>query len=280
LERRFAVHARAHRQALTALAAIVLAGSPASAAPKGRAAKAQFDKGVAAYSKNDYAAASTAFGKSYALEVDVETLFAWAQAERKQGHCDKASELYVTLLAAKLPAQNKSVVQGQLEECKRILDDQAKAEQARADQARADQARSESPTGSPTQAPSSAAPADVVGHADVTLHDEASPWFKDATGDALVGLGIVSVAVGGVMLLSSHSAASASDTAPTYDQFKILDDKAKTRGMIGVIATGAGAALIIGGVIRYAARSTSTESTTVTGWLDPHSSGIAITGGW
>ena len=274
MERRFAVHAGAHRQALTALAAVLLAASPVAAAPKGRAAKAQFDKGVAAYGKGDYATASLAFGKSYALEVDVETLFAWAQAERKQGHCDKASELYVTLLAAKLPAQNKAVVQSQLDECKKILDD----EQAQAAAA----ARVETPP--PAAPPEPAPPPHVDAPApDLTVHASApteSPWYKDPAGDTLVVLGLAGVAVGGVMLMSASSASSDSKTAATYDQFKALDDKAKSRGMVGVIAAGAGAALILGGVIRYATRSSSTEATTVTGWLDPHSSGIAITGGW
>jgi hypothetical protein len=297
LERRFAVHAGAHRQALTALAviglALGLAASPAAAAPKGRAAKAQFDKGVAAYSKSDFVTASLAFGKSYALEVDVETLFAWAQAERKQGHCDKASELYHQLLTSKLPAENKAVVQGQLDECKKILDDdqarESAAERARIDEARAHQPRDEvhkpppssaspsAPIDSPPPAHVDSPGPDIAVHASTTTE---TPWFKDAAGDALVGVGVAGVAVGGVLLLSASSASADSKTAPTYAQFKALDDKAKSRGMYGVIATGAGAALIVAGVIRYATRSTSTESTTVTGWLDARSSGIAIAGGW
>ena len=301
MERRFAVHARAHRQALTALVALVLAGSPVSvgAAPKGRAAKAQFDKGVIAYGKSDFVTASLAFGKSYALEVDVETLFAWAQSERKQGDCAKASELYVKLLETKLPAENKAVVQGQLDECKKILDDdQAKesaAERARIDQARAHQPRDEAykpaappPESSPpppSSPPAASVDAPARASTDVAIHASAvepSPWYKDPAGDALTGLGIAGVAFGGVMLMSASSASSDAKSAPTYDQFKVLDDKAKSRGTIGVIAAGAGAALIIGGVIRYATRSTNEagESTTVTGWLDGHASGIAITGGW
>jgi len=299
VERRFAVHAGAHRQALIAIAALVLAASPVAAAPKGRAAKVQFDKGVAAYGKSDYVTASLAFGKSYALEADVETLFAWAQSERKQGDCAKASELYAKLLDSKLPAENKSVVQGQLDECKRILDDeQAKesaAERARIDQARAHQPRDEaykppSPPASPPSPPATPATADAPPAApppssDVTIRattaePASSAWYTDPAGDALTGLGIVGVAFGGVMLMSASSASSDSKSAPTYDQFKTLDDKAKSRGTIGVIAAGAGAGLILGGVIRYATRSTSSESSTVTGWLDAHSSGIAYAGTW
>jgi hypothetical protein len=281
---------------------LLLAAAPATAAPKGRAAKAQFDKGVAAYGKSDFATASLAFGKSYALEVDVETLFAWAQAERKQGHCDKATELYHQLLATKLPAENKAVVQGQLDECKKILDDE-QAQESAAERARIDQARAHQPRDDVYKPPPSASPPASVSPSasgasvdspppshvdspspDTTVHasttTESSPWFKDPAGDTLLGLGVAGVAVGSVLLLSASSASADSKTAANYDQFKLLDDKAKSRGMYGMIFTGAGAALIIGGVIRYATRSTSSESTTVTGWLDPRSSGIALTGAW
>ena len=119
MERRFAVHAGSYRQAL--IVAIMLVAAPALGAPK-RAGKKEFERGVAAYQKSDYAAASTAFGKSFAAESDAETLFAWAQAERKQNHCDKASDLYAKLLAMDLPAENKSVIKGQIAECQAILD--------------------------------------------------------------------------------------------------------------------------------------------------------------
>ena len=254
----------------------------ALAAPKCRAAKAQFDKGVAAYSKGDFAAASLAFGKSYALEVDVETLFAWAQAERKQGHCDKASELYVKLLATKLPAENKAVVQDQLDECKKILDDeQATAAAANAERtsqaARGQQARVEPPPPRtpPHRSTLVAGPRRAIRSRDRHRHPLVQGSRRRHARRRSASPG---VAVGSVLLLSASSAAADSKTASTYDQFKLLDDKAKSRGIYGVIATCAGAALIIGGVIRYATRSTSTESTTVTGWLS-HSSGIALTGG-
>ena len=57
-------------------------------------------------------------GKSYGLEKDPETLFAWAQAERKLDDCDKAVELYNELLALDLPAENKQVIETQVGECK------------------------------------------------------------------------------------------------------------------------------------------------------------------
>jgi hypothetical protein len=294
--RRLAVHAGPHRQALIA-AVLALACGSATAAPKSKPAKVQFEAGVAAYKTNDYAGASTAFGKSFAIEADVETLFAWAQAERKQGHCDKASELYVKLLAGKLPAANKTVVQGQLDECKRILDDEtaAKAAAAKAEanaaanaaakaaaktQADAD-AQAKAQAAKPTPpAPHVDAPA-VVQPTPEPIEptpEGPKPWFKDALGDTLVGAGLISGGIGVAMLISGHSAEQSSHTATDYASFKAFDDKAKSRGKVGVIAGAAGAALIVGGVIRYATRSTTEEHTTITGWLDSKAGGFAVTG--
>jgi hypothetical protein len=282
--RRFAVHAGPHRQALIA-AALVLACGAATAAPKSRAAKVQFEAGVAAYKASDYAGASAAFGKSFALEGDVETLFAWAQAERKQSHCDKASELYVKLLAMKLPAANKSVVKGQLDECKRIIADEKATEQAAIKARAAEDARAaadakaarppqdDHPIAAPVPEPM---PAPVLEPAPAT----SKPWFEDPLGDTLVGLGVIGVGLGTVMLLSANSAQHDSASAPNVEAFKILDDRAKSRGTIGLVAGVGGAALIVAGVVRYATRSSS-EHATVTGWLDGNAGGgLAITGGF
>ena len=124
MERRVAVHARPHRQALTrVLVAAVLASSGlAVAAPKTPKAKAAFAAGVKAYQKGNYGLASQQLERSFTLERDVETLFAWAQTERQLDHCDKASELYVKILAFDLPAENKQAVQAKLDECKALVD--------------------------------------------------------------------------------------------------------------------------------------------------------------
>lgn len=276
--RRLAVHARPHRQALIALVAMV---SPALAAPKSRAAKVQFDKGVAAYKKSDFAAASVAFDKSLALEVDLETLFAYAQAERKQGHCDKASELYVKLLAMKMPAQNKAVVKDQLEECKRIIaDEAAAAEQARIAAAHVEPEPPQPPP-QPAPPPEPATPVHLVeAHREPATLVVSHPWYTDAAGDTMVLVGIVGLAAGAGLLVSAHSAEAQSKTAVDYDRFQALDDKASSRGVYGVVASSVGAALVIGGVIRYATRSSTSETSTVTGWVTPTGGGLALTGGF
>jgi hypothetical protein len=112
------------KRTLAAFIATLVASSAAVAAPKAGEARVQFDKGVAAYTKGDYAAAAEALGASFVLEADPETLFAWAQTERKLGHCDRAVDLYTKLLAMDLPAENKKAIRVQISECKAIIADQ------------------------------------------------------------------------------------------------------------------------------------------------------------
>jgi len=262
MERRVPVHAGAHGQEMRWLALVValVVGAPSAiAAPKGAAAKAAFDKGVAAYTKGDYAGASEELGKSYALEADIETLFAWAQTERKLEHCDKATELYNKLLQIDMPAENKAVVNTKLEECKQIL---------------AAQPRPEPPVPQPpvTHDPVPPSPPPVE-------HPPSSgerAWWKDPVGGALVGVGVVGLGVGGVFLVQARSANHDKATAPTYGAFRALEDRASSRGKLGVGALIGGGVLVGAGIVWYATHRSSEHRTAITGWLAPEGGGGVV----
>jgi len=260
MERRLTVHARTHRQALSSVlaAVVLLAGAPfASAAPSTFEAKAAFDRGVAAYTKGDYVGASEALGQSYALEPDVETLFAWAQTERKLDRCDKASDLYGKLLAYDLPEENKAAIRTKLEECKVILGAQKPVEPPPAPEPE--------PAPPPVDQP---APAPPSGRA----------WWKDPVGGALVGVGVVGLGVGGFLLVSASSLDADKDSAPTYGEFQRLEDQAASRGKLGVIVMTGGAALVVGGIVWYATRGAAERPTQVTGWVTPDGGGLVAAG--
>jgi tetratricopeptide (TPR) repeat protein len=241
-----------YRQAL--IVAITIASGSASAAPSGAEARAQFDRGVAAYTKGDYQTADEAFGASAAMEQDPETLFAWAQTERKLDRCDRAIDLYAKLLAMDLPAENKTAINVSLGECKQIL--AAKPIKP------VEPIHEDHPTPPPIVAPPS---------------PEAHPWWQDPIGDTLVGAGIVGLGVGAVMLVSAHSADQAKDHATTYSDFVSDSDRANHRGEIGVIAAAAGGAFAAAGIIRYVTRHESSERA-VSAWLAPSSGGFAVAG--
>ena len=278
MERRFAVHAGSHRQAL--IVAVLLAGSSAYAAPKGAAAKKLFDKGVAAYTKGDFPTAAAALAESYTKEKDVETLFAWAQAERKQGHCANAVELYDELLVADLPAENKQVIQGQLAECKEILAKEKPASDSRPPSSEsrpstsgpepekpAPSAEPVAPSEPPPPKPEVGSPKSEAGH----------PWWKDPVGGGLVIGGVVALGVGTVMLVSASSANSDRGSALSYSAYQNDTNTAHDRGTYGVIGLTVGGALVVGGVIRYATHK-SDDHATVTGFVTPSGGGLAAVG--
>jgi hypothetical protein len=291
MDPRLAVHAGPPaRQKVSAwlatLAALALA-SPAAAAPKGARAKKDFDRGVAAYQKQNYAAASEALAASFKAEPDAETLFAWAQSERQLEHCEKSIELFTKLLDFNLPVENKKVIQGKIDECKALVPAKpaapaekpaAPAEKpaAPAEKPAAPAEKQPAPTG-----PSEAAkppPAESPGSG-----PERSPWWKDPIGDGLVVAGVVGLGVGGYFLMSAKSASddlSGTPPPPSEAKFQELKDKADSRGKIGVIATAAGGVLVVGGIVRYMTRGGggNQERTALTGWLSPDGGGVAAVG--
>jgi len=267
VERRLAVHAGAHRQAL--IVALALVSSSALAAPKSGPAKKAFDKGVKAYTAGNYQAAADAMSRSYDLVKDPETLFAWAQAERKLENCDKAIELYNELLVYELPAANKQVIDTQIGECKQIL---AAKQQPPAKEPEPPAAAGPSAAGETAEAPADKPEP-------VAATPEGRPWWKDPVGDGLVLAGVAGLVVGGIELSSAASADSSKSHATSYTDFKKLDDQATSDGRTGVIAAGVGGALVVVGVVWYATHRDHREHT-VTGWVAPTGGGLAITGGF
>lgn len=263
MERRLAVHARAPRRVIAAVVAVtaIAALSPvALGAPRSKPAKVAFSRGVTAYQQGNFAVASDALATSYELEPDPETLYAWAQSERQLERCEHANELFRRLLEFDLPTANQRAVRIKIGECDAIL------------AAREPPPREPAPRPSPTRTPAPVATPDEPAPAPAprTRH---RPWYTDALGDTLTGLGLVGLGVGGYYALSARSAESDADAAPNYYRYQELQDRAASRGQTAVIAGIAGGALVVGGLIRYATRSSGApeSATQVTGWVDPTS---------
>ncbi|HSD86831.1 MAG TPA: hypothetical protein VLB44_04925 [Kofleriaceae bacterium] len=251
---------------MRALFVVALLAATASAAPKGAKARKEFDRGVAAYAKGDYQAASVAFEKSNALETDAETLFAWAQAERKLDLCETAISLYTKLLAMDLPAENKEAINVQIGECKDILAARKPAEPAKPEPAKPEPVVDSQPIQPPADSQPEPAPA-PEGHA----------WWKDPVGGGLVGAGVIGVGMGIVFLVRGHAADQDKLHATSYQDFQTLDNQAKSNGTIGVVSLVIGGALAGGGVYWYATQTHANDKT-LTGWLDNHGGGLAFGG--
>jgi tetratricopeptide (TPR) repeat protein len=300
VERRFAVHAGANaaqalsgrapraRIALAVVLAVVslAAARSADARPKRRDAKAAFDRGVAAYQKGNYQGASDALAKSFELERDVDTLFAWAQTERKLEHCDKAIELYEQLLTFNLPAANRSAVEGKLFECREIVGQQKPSSPAPSPPSEP------APPAPPAPAPSGPAvtpPAAAVAPAPAPVNPpgpeaRAEPhapyvFYKDPVALGLGGAGVVAAGIGIGFLVAAHSASNDAKTASTYQQVQDDNHKVDQRNNLGGGGLIVGAALVAAGAgwVLWGPHG-SGEKRTVTGWLAPGGGGLVIAG--
>ena len=284
MERRLAVHARRDPQALIGdgrrrasmlmlVATLVSVASPAAAKPKRRDAKLAFDRGVAAYKKNSFVSASAALARSFELERDVDTLFAWAQSERKLDHCDKAIELYEKLLTFDLPVANRQAVDVKLAECRSLAVEPApKADAAPVEPPRVEPKIAPPPVVEP---PAAAPPAPVV------ERSSRRSWYADPITLTLLGTGVVAAGVGTGLLVSARSLdndSRAAFLANHYDDAQHLADRAKSRGTIGLVTTAAGGALVVGGIVWIALHRGGNEQRSVTGWLAPAGGGLAVTG--
>ncbi|MFN0248868.1 MAG: tetratricopeptide repeat protein [Kofleriaceae bacterium] len=253
MERRLAVHART-----AVIAAVSLLASTASAAPNGPEARAAFDKGVAAYKKADYAGAADALGRSFTLEADADTLYAWAQTERKLNHCDKAVDLYERLLTMELPEANKAAVVQQIDECKVII----AAQKPVATAALATPEPTSSPPGTVSPAP------------ERPETPSPAPAWLNPVGLGLVALGAVGLGAGGVFLAQASAADSDKDSAMTYGDFERFDERATSRGRLGVIAAASGAVLLTAGIVYIVTRK-PVERQSVTVIVEPTGVGLA-----
>lgn len=248
--RRLAVHACA------------LIATVANAAPKTPKAKAAFDVGVRAYKKGNYEAAAKALEKSFELERDADSLFAWAQTERQLDHCEKAILLYENLLTFTLPKANKAAVEKNLDDCRTAVQVQKQL------------TKPEPPPSPPPKVVEQPPPPPPPEPAGPPRHH----WYKEPVGWTLTVAGIAGVAVG-IGYLSAGSSAGASAELNNHKdraQYLHFNDLANTDGKIGIVATFAGSALLAGGVI-YFLTHRDTEPV-VTAWLTPSSGGLAFTG--
>jgi len=287
VERRLAVHARGHAQALTmhrggaratwtlALAAVVASATPAAAQPKNRAAKAAFDRGLAAYRKQSFDAASKALERSFELERDADTLYAWAQAQRQLDHCDKAIELYEQLLTFELPVENRAAVYNKLTECRDMIAAQGGGEPKAAPLL-------DEPVQPVAQPAPASAPAQPAGPASESGSDHRA-WYKDPVGMALLGSGLIATGIGTGLLLSARSLESDSKAAfqnNHYDDAESLAGKANSRGDLGAITLGVGGALVVGGVVWLAMHRGGSEQRAVSAWVNRDGGGLAVVGGF
>lgn len=209
-----------------------IAGPPLNAQ-----AQAHFDKALAAYSAANYHAASVEFELAYNVDARRELLFAWAQAERLAGNCDRAVVLYRRFLDQGPSPEEAAKAGRQIERCR----------------------------GPAAQAPAAGTPSPASSY---TSGSEPRPvhWYSDPWADALVVAGMVAGITGGAFVGLASSDDSAADSATQYGVFRQLAEDADRHRLIGSVALGSGAVLVTSGVLVYFWHGRSDESVVARRW--------------
>jgi hypothetical protein len=183
-------------------------------------ARALYDRGLALYQTKDYAGAVAAFEAGFAVEPRREFLFANAQARRLAGDCRGAVPLYQRFLEMSPPPVQASATHIALARC-------------------AQQMAAEPPAPPPQPVAPPAAP------------PPPPPWTHDRWGAALLGAGVVGLAVGGGLLAASY-AALPSDNERSHADYDAARATAESRHTVAIFALAGGGALAVAGVARYA----------------------------
>jgi tetratricopeptide (TPR) repeat protein len=174
-------------------------------------------RALALYGEGRFAEAAVAFEQAYTKSPDPALLYAWAQALRQGGGCERAIEIYDRFLASEPnPTDRDAAIAGRAECIAKRPVPPPPEETAR-----------------PTT-PAVVAPAE-------------RPWYRDGVGAILIGAGAVGLATGGGLYLWARSSA---DGGETYGDAVNALDRARERRTIAVVVAGVGGALAVAGLVR------------------------------
>jgi tetratricopeptide (TPR) repeat protein len=232
--------------------------------------------GFRAYEAGDYTSAIAAFERAHAHSPDPRLLYALGNAQRKAGDCPAAIRSYEAFLASgstatlgeaattpalrDLSAQNIAACNAELAQrraatSERLLAD-TRTQLAETDAER-DMLRQR-----------------LLALASVTVAKRVPlPWYRDRIGHVLAASGIACAGAGLALWWVGRERANAVGAAPDHAEY--LDrlgaaSAAVREQQIGIGLAATGAALVLGGVLRYVSRKE------VTIMVNPLSDGVAL----
>ncbi|MEM9453180.1 MAG: hypothetical protein AAGF11_03315 [Myxococcota bacterium] len=225
------------------LVALLALAAPQKGEPKGEAAR----QAEAAFEAGDYKTAISAARQAYIDEGDPVYLYVQAQAERFGGRCDEAIVHYREFVQAVPQGPAANAARDNITECEQAL--------AKAETASASEPDPVAPLGplepdaSSAEDPSTKASSESESESGPSDRDRS--WIRDPWGGALVGVGVVALAVGGGFYGQARRdarEARAADNVVTYGE---QIDRAIVLSRAGIPVMAAGGALVVAGVVRW-----------------------------
>lgn len=204
------------------LLAFCLWSSLALAASPAPTAKSYLDAGLRLYNEGRYEAALRELRLGYALEPLPEILYTLGQSARKLGRCDEAIGYYRQYLRS-ADAASAGAARFQIERCEQqVRDEKAAAAAAR--------------------------PAVAVEKPLPPPAPPRRPFYRDALGMTLAGVGLGAALAGSGLLIGAT--VSVQRARSSLQQFDDALPAAQTMRTSGIILAAGGGALLVAGVIR------------------------------
>lgn len=237
-------------------------------------ADALFSEAQVAFEEERYGDAAGLLERAYLIEPVPALLYPWAQAERSQGNCEVAVDLYQQFLDSGVEGSTADAAQSNIDRCQEemaaaapvVVDDDVPVDDGSDD---LDDIVGAEPE--PEPEPEPVKPVDDEPR-------KTKAWYKDPAGGVLVGLGVVGVGVGAALVGVASGAAKGAPDAGTHDDYLGERDRATGLRNGGAAALSIGGALLLGGIIRYVVVAKKNKKTSTTAWFDGRSGGFAVSG--
>lgn len=240
-----------HARPLARVAIVTALALPAvaHAGPK-EDAQAHITKAMEAHQKSDFATALSELEAAYAADPQPDLLYAIGQVYVKLDRCPDAISYYERYLATAPSLEAAGQAQEAMDACKAKLP------------------AATPPPAEPLKPPPPPPP-----------QRQASPWYKDTIGDALVGGGVAAVAVGVVFYVGARGELDDAESSMTLSDYQDHIDGARSKRLASVLLIGGGAALVAGGVVHYLMRGTGSKETSAVSVMPTSGGGLITWGG-
>lgn len=181
-----------------------------------------------------YAKAAEAYGRAFEETGEPVHLYSQAMSLRRAGSCPEAIGVFEAFIAEHPPEPDVEAARLQIGECEALI--------ARA-------APEPTPQIDPEPTSVVAPPPPEVAEDDTPASGRAS-WARDPWGGVLVAIGGVAAITGGGLLLVSNGSTNGPE-AETERAHSQRENDVRNTSTAGFVLLGAGAALLVGGIVRY-----------------------------
>lgn len=179
-----------------------------------------------------YAEAAEAYARAFEETGEPVHLYGQAMSLRRAGSCPEAIDVFEAFIAERPPEPDVEAARTQIGECQALI--------ARA---------APKPTPRPEPKPVITPPPPATAETDTPDSGRAS-WARDPWGGVLLAVGgLASITGGGLLLVSNGSTdAPAAETERAHAR---READVRNTSTAGFVLIGAGAALLVGGIVRY-----------------------------